>query len=383
MMKINLEFRIKNDELTESSMLKVQRSLSKFFQSFNFPIFQFYNLLILQFLIFLFVIFNSSIVNCQDIHFSQFTQSPLTNNPAAAGMARGTSFRLIANQKMQWATIGAKYNTSAISFDMPLFKKAKTASHMGLGFYAYTDKAGDSKFGKTQFSLCVSGIVPLSNRSRLSAGIEVGAAQVAANLSTLQWGNQFNGLTHDPNLNSNELGMINSGLFVDMASGLYYEYGTKGGKSDQKIEFNGGLAYYHILQPDHSLLSETDKLYSKIVFQSYFRYDFPEARFSLVPSTIVYWQGPYKEINVGTLVRWRLNTSSKYTVFFDENTLLFGCYYRYKDAIIPQLLLEMGNWGIGFSYDINVSSLSGVSVSRGGIELSLKYLHMNGRALGK
>ena len=83
------------------------------------------------------------------------------------------------------------------------------------------------------------------------------------------------------------------------------------------------------------------------------------------------------------MVRWRLNTSSKYTVFFDENSILIGCYYRYKDAIIPQLIFEMGNWGIGFSYDINVSSLSMVSGYKGGIELSLKYLKINGRELGK
>lgn len=347
-------------------------------------IIRFFNFSIFQFWILLFCILHSIFCISQDIHFSQFAQSPLTNNPASAGMIRGADFRAMANQKIQWATVGANYSTSAVSFDMPLFKKNKRGSHMGLGFYAYTDKAGDSKFGKTQFSISVSGIVPISDNSRLAAGIETGVAQVAANLSNMQWGNQFNGLTYDPAVSSNEPGMLNSGLFVDMATGIYYEYGTRTGKSgNQKIEFNGGISYYHILQPNQGLISGEDKLHSKIVFQSYFRYDLPNAKLSLVPSTVVYWQGPYSEINVGSLLRWRLNTSSKYTVFFNENALLLGCYYRYKDAIIPQLILEMGNWGIGFSYDINVSSLSGVSGYRGGMEISLKYIKMNGRSLGK
>lgn len=336
--------------------------------------------------IIVFFIFNFSFLIgfSQDIHFSQFAQSPLINNPASAGMMRGSDYRLIANQKMQWVSIGAQYSTSAISFDMPLLKKNKKGSHMGLGLYAFTDKAGDSKFGKTQFSASVSGIVPLSNKSRLSAGIETGIAQIAANLTNMQWGNQFNGLTYDPNATSNELTMVNSGLFVDMATGIYYEYASKSGRGgDQKIEFSGGAAYYHILRPDISVITSTDKLHSKLVFQSYVRYDLPDSKLSLVPSAVVYLQGPYSEINIGTMLRWRLSTPSKYTVFFNENAMQFGCYYRYKDAIIPQVILEMGNWGIGFSYDINVSSLSGVSGYRGGMELSLKYLHMNGRALGK
>ena len=47
---------------------------------------------------------------------------------------------------------------------------------------------------------------------------------------------------------------------------------------------------------------------------------------------------------------------------------------RFGDAIIPYVGLEFGEFRLGTSYDVNISSLNPASMKRGGIELSLIYV---------
>jgi len=51
-----------------------------------------------------------------------------------------------------------------------------------------------------------------------------------------------------------------------------------------------------------------------------------------------------------------------------------GSWYRVKDAIIPYVGLEFGDFRIGMTYDVNVSSLKPGSNLRGGSEFSLIYI---------
>jgi Type IX secretion system membrane protein PorP/SprF len=54
--------------------------------------------------------------------------------------------------------------------------------------------------------------------------------------------------------------------------------------------------------------------------------------------------------------------------------LYLGSWYRLKDAIIPYVGLEFGEFHIGASYDVNVSKLKPASNMRGGMEISLIYI---------
>jgi hypothetical protein len=45
-------------------------------------------------------------------------------------------------------------------------------------------------------------------------------------------------------------------------------------------------------------------------------------------------------------------------------------------------MFEFGDWAIGVSYDINLSSLTPYSQSRGGMEISLRFRDINGALFG-
>ena len=54
--------------------------------------------------------------------------------------------------------------------------------------------------------------------------------------------------------------------------------------------------------------------------------------------------------------------------------LYLGSWIRFGDAIIPYVGLEFGEFHVGATYDVNVSSLKPASNMRGGAEISLIYI---------
>ena len=77
------------------------------------------------------------------------------------------------------------------------------------------------------------------------------------------------------------------------------------------------------------------------------------------------------------MVKYILKQASKYTKFVKGSALSIGGHFRIGDAFIPSVLLEIANFAVGMSYDINVSSLKVASSSKGGFEISLRYTNPN------
>ena len=56
---------------------------------------------------------------------------------------------------------------------------------------------------------------------------------------------------------------------------------------------------------------------------------------------------------------------------FGEKQLMIGAYYRFGDAIVPMVGLEIGNIRLTFSYDVTMSNLNKFNSYRGAQEFSL------------
>ena len=76
----------------------------------------------------------------------------------------------------------------------------------------------------------------------------------------------------------------------------------------------------------------------------------------------------------GTLIKYQIKEGSKYTGFEKESAISLGGHYRFGDALIISGLLEMAYFGIGLSYDVNLSGLTAATKSRGGVEFSFRYI---------
>jgi len=310
----------------------------------------------------------------QDVHFSQFTETPQLLNPGATGVYNGY-MRAIINYKNQWGSMGNSFKTMAASFDIPMFDYNERKAHIGAGINFFNDRAGDAGFGLTEANICVAAILPVSKSSKFSFGVSVGGAQHKANLAALTWGNQYDGDGFDPLINSYESTAISSFVYADLGAGLYYEWyaGKATLDRNENKSFAVGLAYFHLNQPTQKYFSITQKLYGKMVGTLNGSLDVTGSRVSVLPSAMFAMQGPSTELTFGCAIRIRLKNGTKTTGFIHESGIAIGLNYRLKDAFIPAIHLEVRNFALGVSYDLNLSNYKKASAMKGGIEVSLKY----------
>ena len=311
-----------------------------------------------------FLILNSEL-KAQDIHFSQFESSPILLNPSLTGHFDG-QYRIGTNYRSQWSSVIAPYKTIDIYFDSKLLP-SKLNDKLAIGAAIFTDRAGDWQFGTTEASLSLSYALPLnSNETQfLVLGMQGGMVNRSLDFSNITFGSQFDGGSIDANLPSGETTINNSISFADFSTGLNWIYSV-----NEKLKLESGLAYFHVNKPDQSFYSDKqDKLQSKFVMHASSNYALSD-RSTLMPRILFLRQGPHQEIDVGSLVKRKLENKNTTAIYL-------GGWYRFQDAVVAIIKLDYKDFSFGLSYDINVSELRKASWGRGGPELSIIYINRN------
>lgn len=311
----------------------------------------------------------------QDIHFSQFYNSPLTLNPALAG-SFGGDMRVLTNYRNQWSGM---YKTFAASYDAGLMKKRWKKGFLGVGVSIFSDKAGNSEMGTRQVNISVASTKSLDANNDVSVGLQAGFAQRSINANNLTWENQFNGKEFDPSRSSGEL-LNNSFSYGDFSTGINWNYGTGGGKysiTDNQFKVNTGVALFHVSQPNQSFSGTMeDKLHSKWVAYSNMLIG-TKTNLAILPGVLFLRQGAAQEITTGVMLRYLLKEESRYTQFVNGAAMSFGGHYRVGDAIILSTQIEVSSYALGISYDINTSGMKSATAGHGGFEFSLRYVNPN------
>lgn len=314
----------------------------------------------------------------QDIHFSQYYNSPLTLNPALAGSFM--DHRVTLNYKDQWRSVATAYKTLGVSYDMKLFKDRWQNGFLGVGINIFADRAGDANMGTTQANLTLASHRRLNKANSVSLGLQGGYAQRSINTSKLTWDNQYQNGAFDPALPSGENFANQKFGLGDFSAGFQWQYGKDEMyiSGNDALKANFGAAYFHVNQPKYSFLATSnERLYSKLVVHGNMFIGIKNTNSGLVPSFLYMKQGPAQEIMVGALVKYLLKEDSKYTGFIRGAAVSLGGHYRFQDAVVIQGLIEMGSYALGISYDVNTSDLSNASNGRGGIEIMLRYVNPN------
>lgn len=315
----------------------------------------------------------------QDIHFSQFNNTPLLLNPALTG-AFDANHRIIGNYKSQWRNVDRAYLTYGFSYDMGILKGKLGGGLLGLGLQFFNDHGGINKMNLTQANVSVAYHLPLNKKNFLTAGIQGGWGQRRIDESKMQWDNQYDPSSPDgfnPALPSGEQLQFMNKNFGDFSAGLLWSFNSNAEaslKNDAK-KVQAGVALFHVNRPKQSLFNlEESKLYMKIVVHVNSFIGFSNSSFSLQPSAVWYNQGPSNYILFGSYFRYRLNEASKYTNFVSETAFALGCHYRYGDAVIIGGQFEWKNFMLGVSYDVNVSGFTKATKGAGGMEIALRYI---------
>ncbi|MEY3238323.1 MAG: hypothetical protein RI883_2424 [Bacteroidota bacterium] len=337
----------------------------------------------LKLLLSLLILGASISVKAQDPHFSQYRMTPLMVNPGNAGF--NYNLRAAASYRQQWKSVATPFSTSAFSFDINTNKNKQKRASLGVGVQFLNDKAGDAKMGMTQGNLNLSGILQLDDKSRLSVGLMGGFGQRSIDYAALRWENQYqNGTFNTSNSTGENLGS-NSTTYMDAGAGFVWSYGKDPGYITQNngVKVNFGASFYHFGLPATSYFGSTsEKMNTKFIAHGSVELGKENTNLTFIPEFYLVQQGPQREILIGNVFRYLINEGSKVTGFVKSSAVSLGVNYRVKDALITSIMLEYANYSVGFSYDINMSSLSTSSKSRGGFEIALRFVTPNPFAKG-
>jgi type IX secretion system PorP/SprF family membrane protein len=187
-------------------------------------------------------------VDGQDLHFSQFFNSPLTTNPANTGFIPDGDYRLGMNYRNQWSSVMAvPYKTMSAFGDVQVMKERFTNGWLGLGGVILRDEAGSGNLTSTKAYGSVAYHQMLGYSSLLSLGFNVGYANKQINPSGLKFPDQFDGRFFDNKIPTSVVLDRNNIGYFDLQVGMNYAYFP-----NANVYLNTGFSAHHVNGPQES-----------------------------------------------------------------------------------------------------------------------------------
>jgi type IX secretion system PorP/SprF family membrane protein len=320
----------------------------------------------------------------QDLHFSQFMNSPLSTNPANTGFIPEADFRIGGTYRRQYAAIiDQPYKTSSLFFDAQLMRDKFENGWLGVGSLLLTDVAGPGSLRSTKAYGSIAYHQTLGYGSLLSVGFNGGFVQKRIDPTKFTWDDQWNGKFFDAAQPTGEVLATNNINYFDLQAGLNYAYFPT-----TSTYVNAGFSIHHINRPAESFFATTaGKSFVTRLAPRYIA--FANGIFKVSdrviaqPSAYFTKQATASELVVGS--NFRYNLAQEYDA--TEKEFIVGLYYRYKDAIVPTIGFRLKNLQITFSYDATASGLTPFNRARGAEELNIihngfyKYTDIEDRKL--
>lgn len=297
----------------------------------------------------------------QDIHFSQFYETPLYRNPALAGIMSG-DVRASAVHRNQWNSLSHPYKTTSLNaeYKMPV---GGGDDFLTAGVQVFHDQAGSIALTSLQALPVLNYHKSLSSERNayLSVGFMGGYVQRRFDRSKVTTNSGYDGRDDDEFFNPTQFSYLDASAGVSFNSGF-------GSSPDNN--FIIGAAYHHVNRPRNSFFQNNNiEVTPKIVYSGAVKWGVGDyAHLTLQGDH--FRQGAYRETIGGILYGMKIGDDPEQP----DYTLSGGAMLRWNDAVIPTVKLDYTPFSVGLSYDVNLSSLKTGTKGRGGFELSLSYI---------
>jgi type IX secretion system PorP/SprF family membrane protein len=301
------------------------------------------------------VIISAWEVKAQDIHFSQYFNSPLSLNPALTGSFEG-KWRAIVNTRDQWRALNYPYTTFMASYDRQLNVQRH---HFAVGGGLIHDRSGSALLNANKIFLSGAYHRTINNHN-LSGGLQIGYV-----MKTVE---QFS-LPEDYNPATGQFepkpGAAERLSYLDINLG----FGWK--RKINKYEPEAGLAFFHINHPKESFFNDrSSKSPIRGVLYGAVKTNLSPTLF-VKPGFLLYALRGSRDLMVGSQGGFSIPGN-----MFNVQEIYGGLYFRANspsDALIAMLGVQVRKFDINISYDINVSPLKAYTNSRGAFEISIIY----------
>ena len=296
----------------------------------------------------------------QDIHWSQFNDNPIFQNPAQAGHFKG-DYRFVGNFRDQWRSVTVPFSTLSFSADSRLYNKP----NLGYGLLFFHDVVGDGKLRTIEIQGNVSWLAKIDKDSMhtIRAGMNFGLNHRQVNWDNFYFDSQFNGIVFDPSLPTNENYQSDRRSNLSIGTGAIYEY-----RINERKKLTAGVGFYNLNRPNQGFYGQIVprdiriNIFAKAIYKL-------DVDWDLVPSLQFSVQGVYRELLIGSSAKYTLvNRLNNYKALYG------GLHYRNRDAAYLSVGMDYNDWFVGLSYDINFSKLVPASRVRGGFEIAARYI---------
>jgi type IX secretion system PorP/SprF family membrane protein len=299
--------------------------------------------------------------SAQDLHFSQFYESPLLRNPALAGLFEG-DIRVQTVYRDQWNSVTSGYRTASLNGEYKIPVGAGN-DRVTVGMQLFYDKAGTVAFTKTQILPALNYHKSLNDEKNmyLSLGFMGGWVQHSIDVTKITTNSLYEGMGIGENFSDPTYS------YADGSVGMSFNTSVKN-NPENNLYF--GVAYHHFNRPNSSFYKNKKiELNPKWVYSTGLKMDVGEYS-TLTVQADHSRQGSFKETVFGALYGFKFGN------FPDAPDYAFhlGTFMRWNDALIPVLKLDYYPFSIAFSYDANISKLKPTSHGRGGFEMSLSWV---------
>ncbi len=311
-------------------------------------------------------VFTAQFSLAQDLHFSQWFNTPLITNPANTGFIPDADYRLGANYRNQWSAIMTMpYKTFSVWGDAQLFRDRIETGWLGVGGVILRDVAGSGSLTSTKVYASVAYHQMLGEAHLLSFGMNAGWANKRINSANLKFPDQFDGKFFDNSLPTSVVLDNPQTNYLDMQAGINYAYFPT-----DKLYVNGGISAWHLNRPKESFFtadptgfdSRLAPRYSVFANVSYKMNDM------VIINPMAYYstQAGASELVLGGNIHYNLSGDG-------ETQLIGGIHMRAGDAVIPMVGFEWKSIRLMFSYDVTLSSMKQFNNSRGAYEFALLH----------
>jgi len=301
----------------------------------------------------------------QDLHFSQFFNSPLSTNPANTGFIPDADYRIGANYRNQYVNILAvPYKTISIFGDAQVMRDKIENGWLGIGGLILRDVAGTGNLTSTKVYGSLAYHQMLGYSSLLTAGFNVGWANKHIDPTHLKLPDQFNKATgfFDAGIPSSVVFNNTNTSYLDLQFGMNYAYFPS---SD--VYFNGGFSVQHINRPKETLFE--DDGFDNRLAPRYIGFLNGSIKMS---DMVILNPMAYYSVQAAHASELVAGGNLNYNLSGDGTTqLIGGLFYRAGDAVIPMIGFQWNDFKMTFAYDVTTSGLSNYNNARGAVEFSL------------
>ena len=328
-----------------------------------------------------FTIFSASLMlgiginsSAQDIHFSQFYENSILQNPALTGIFSG-DYKVGLDYRSQWASVAVPFSTTMVSGETRVLVNRAVGDYLSFGLIATYDKAGTINFTSTQIypALCYNKALGDEHNTYLSVGLTGGYIARSVDASAMTFSSQFINGAYSATNPTGEINTYKNLSNYDVGAGVSINSSFD---RTSLANYYLGASVYNINNPSETFSGQAgiSKLPMKWQLNGGFHAPFSQ-QFSFTLQANYSIQKPYQEFIFGGLFTWRALQVGLPSVF----AFSFGALYRYQDAIIPTIKIDYKNTSIGFSYDVNNSALGTGTGGASATEITLyvrgKYEH--------